>query len=171
MSPDYAKQIGADGYAADAASAVELFQRLIAEQDAAAGRGSGRGSRRFVTAAVSRATPAHGTLTIDGVTGPARPGQTLFDCAEAHGRERAHLVRQAGQVPRVPGRGRGRRRAASAARRPQEQPPRRPLPSRLPDARIVEPGEVRCHTLRRGALRIETETEGLDESRRRSIRR
>ena len=34
-SPDYAKLIGADGYAADAASAVQLFQRLIAEQDAA----------------------------------------------------------------------------------------------------------------------------------------
>jgi 5-methyltetrahydrofolate--homocysteine methyltransferase len=36
-SPDYARDIGADGYAADAASAVELFQRMIAEQDAAAG--------------------------------------------------------------------------------------------------------------------------------------
>ena len=33
-SPEYAKQIGADGYAADAASAVELFKRLIAEQAA-----------------------------------------------------------------------------------------------------------------------------------------
>ncbi len=35
-SPDYAAQIGADGYAADAASAVELFKRLIAEHAAAA---------------------------------------------------------------------------------------------------------------------------------------
>jgi len=35
VSPEYAKQIGADGYAADAASAVQLFQRLIAEQDRA----------------------------------------------------------------------------------------------------------------------------------------
>ena len=35
-SPDYARDIGADGYAADAASAVELFQRLIAQQNAAA---------------------------------------------------------------------------------------------------------------------------------------
>ena len=33
-SPVYAQQIGADGYAADAASAVELFKRLIAEQAA-----------------------------------------------------------------------------------------------------------------------------------------
>jgi 5-methyltetrahydrofolate--homocysteine methyltransferase len=36
VSPEYAKQIGAHGYAADAASAVQLFQRLIAEQDRAA---------------------------------------------------------------------------------------------------------------------------------------
>ena len=36
VSSDYARLIGADGYAADAASAVQLFQRLIAEQDAAA---------------------------------------------------------------------------------------------------------------------------------------
>jgi 5-methyltetrahydrofolate--homocysteine methyltransferase len=36
VSADYARDIGADGYAADAASAVELFQRLLGEQDAAA---------------------------------------------------------------------------------------------------------------------------------------
>jgi 5-methyltetrahydrofolate--homocysteine methyltransferase len=35
VSLDYAKQIGAHGYAADAASAVQLFQRLIGEQDKA----------------------------------------------------------------------------------------------------------------------------------------
>ena len=34
VSAEYAQKIGADGYAADAASAVELFQRLIAEQNA-----------------------------------------------------------------------------------------------------------------------------------------
>jgi 5-methyltetrahydrofolate--homocysteine methyltransferase len=34
-SADFAQQIGADGYAADAASAVELFRRLIAEHKAA----------------------------------------------------------------------------------------------------------------------------------------
>lgn len=33
-SPDYAKDIGADGYAADASSAVELFKRLLAEKEA-----------------------------------------------------------------------------------------------------------------------------------------
>jgi 5-methyltetrahydrofolate--homocysteine methyltransferase len=36
VSADYARDIGADGYAADAASAVELFQRLIAEGSAGA---------------------------------------------------------------------------------------------------------------------------------------
>jgi 5-methyltetrahydrofolate--homocysteine methyltransferase len=35
VSAEYAREIGADGYAADAASAVELFQRLVAEQRAA----------------------------------------------------------------------------------------------------------------------------------------
>ena len=35
-SPDYARQIGADGYAADAASAVELFKRMLTEYRAAA---------------------------------------------------------------------------------------------------------------------------------------
>jgi 5-methyltetrahydrofolate--homocysteine methyltransferase len=35
-SADYARQIGADGHAADAASAVDLFRRLVAEQKAAA---------------------------------------------------------------------------------------------------------------------------------------
>jgi 5-methyltetrahydrofolate--homocysteine methyltransferase len=35
-SQEYASDIGADGYAADAASAVELFQNLIAQQDAEA---------------------------------------------------------------------------------------------------------------------------------------
>jgi corrinoid protein of di/trimethylamine methyltransferase len=33
-SADYARDIGADGYGADAASAVDLFQRLLGEQDA-----------------------------------------------------------------------------------------------------------------------------------------
>ena len=42
--PDYAKQIGADGYAADAASAVELFERLL-EAPAATGAGAATGAR------------------------------------------------------------------------------------------------------------------------------
>ena len=39
VSNEYSRDIGADGYAADAASAVELFQRLITEQNAADIRG------------------------------------------------------------------------------------------------------------------------------------
>jgi 5-methyltetrahydrofolate--homocysteine methyltransferase len=39
VSAEYARDIGADGYAADAASAVELFQRMIAEQNEDAIRG------------------------------------------------------------------------------------------------------------------------------------
>ena len=39
VSNEYARDIGADGYAADAASAVELFQQLITEQNAADLRG------------------------------------------------------------------------------------------------------------------------------------
>jgi methanogenic corrinoid protein MtbC1 len=40
VNAEYARQIGAHGYAADAASAVQLFQRLIGEQDAAAAAGA-----------------------------------------------------------------------------------------------------------------------------------
>ena len=45
VSPEYARLIGAHGYAADAASAVQLFQRLIAEQDAAAAAPAHAGAR------------------------------------------------------------------------------------------------------------------------------
>jgi len=44
VSAEYAKEIGADGYGADAASAVELFQRLLAEQDAQAATAAAGGS-------------------------------------------------------------------------------------------------------------------------------
>jgi 5-methyltetrahydrofolate--homocysteine methyltransferase len=36
ISADYAREIGADGYAADAASAVELFKRLLGMRDSTA---------------------------------------------------------------------------------------------------------------------------------------
>jgi methanogenic corrinoid protein MtbC1 len=44
VSAQYAQDIGADGYAADAASAVELFERLAAEQRATASAAVGQGS-------------------------------------------------------------------------------------------------------------------------------
>ena len=43
-SAEYARDIGADGYAADAASAVELFERLIAQQNAARAAAPARGA-------------------------------------------------------------------------------------------------------------------------------
>jgi 5-methyltetrahydrofolate--homocysteine methyltransferase len=36
ISAEYAREIGADGYAADAASAVELFKRLLGMEDSTA---------------------------------------------------------------------------------------------------------------------------------------
>jgi 5-methyltetrahydrofolate--homocysteine methyltransferase len=51
VSTQYAKDIGADGYAADAASAVELFQRLIAEQNAARAAGSAEAAAEVPTLA------------------------------------------------------------------------------------------------------------------------
>ena len=36
ISAEYAREIGADGYAADAATAVELFKRLLGVQDSVA---------------------------------------------------------------------------------------------------------------------------------------
>ncbi len=53
VSTQYARDIGADGYAADAASAVELFQRLIAEQNA--------GRIAEAAAAVAEVSVAQGT--------------------------------------------------------------------------------------------------------------
>lgn len=112
-------------------------------------------------AAVSRAMRPGGTLTIDGVTGPAAIGQSLFDCAEAmgvtvptscvkQGKCRECLVEVESGA------------ALLSAPAPQEGH----LDGRFRLAcrtRLVEPGDVRAHTLKRGSLRIETETAGLEE--------
>ena len=115
-----------------------------------------------MTSAVSRATLPGATVTIDGVTGPAVIGQTLFDCAEAmgvvvptsclkQGKCRECLVEiEAGAL-------------GLSAPAPQESH----LGGRFRLAcrtLIAEPGDVRAHTLKRGSLRIETETTGLEES-------
>jgi hypothetical protein len=62
VSTQYAKDIGADGYGADAASAVELFQRLIAEQNA--GRAADAAA---ALAAGAEAAPAE-TPLVQGAT-------------------------------------------------------------------------------------------------------
>ncbi len=111
--------------------------------------------------AASRDAGARGTLEIDGRSGELLPGETLFDRAEALGvhvptscvkqgkcRECLVEVEEGGELLAEPA--------------PQE----RHLEGRFRLAcrtRLRAPGLVRCHTLRRGALRIETETEGLDE--------
>jgi uncharacterized 2Fe-2S/4Fe-4S cluster protein (DUF4445 family) len=116
-----------------------------------------------VTSAVSHATLARGTLSIDDATGELLPGQTLFECAEALGvhvptscvkqgkcRECLVEVEAGGEL--------------LSPLAPQE----RQLEGRFRLAcrtRLARSGEVRCHTLRRGALRIETESAGLDELR------
>ena len=111
--------------------------------------------------AASRAPSAAGTVAIDGVTGALALGQTLFDAAESlgvsvptsclkQGKCRECLVEvEAGASLLSPP-------------APQESPSGRPLPAGLPDA---APGAGRGtgHTLKRGSLRIETETAGLEE--------
>jgi uncharacterized 2Fe-2S/4Fe-4S cluster protein (DUF4445 family) len=116
-----------------------------------------------VSEAASRDAGARGTLEIDGRTGELLPGETLFERAEALGvhvptscvkqgkcRECLVEVEVGGELLSEPA--------------PQE----RHLAGRFRLAcrtRLDAPGAVRCHTLRRGAMRIETETDGLDESR------
>jgi uncharacterized 2Fe-2S/4Fe-4S cluster protein (DUF4445 family) len=116
-----------------------------------------------VSEAASRDAGARGTLEIDGRSGELLPGETLFDRAEALGvhvptscvkqgkcRECLVEVEQGGELLSEPA--------------PQE----RHLEGRFRLAcrtRLQAPGAVRCHTLRRGAMRIETETDGLDEGR------
>ena len=115
-----------------------------------------------MTTAVSRSVRPGATVTIDGVTSPAAIGQTLFDCAEAmgvtvptsclkQGKCRECLVEiEAGaewlSAP-APQEGHLEGRFRLACR-----------------TALVESGEIRAHTLKRGSLRIETETEGLEES-------
>jgi len=100
-------------------------------------------------------------VTIDGISGSAAIGQTLFDCAEAmgvtvptschkQGKCRECLVEIDAGVSLL------------SAPTPQE----RHLGGRFRLAcrtRIAAPGEVRGHTLRRSSLRIETDTTGLED--------
>ena len=116
-----------------------------------------------MSAAVPGARHAHGTLTIDGVTGELGPEESLFERAEALGiHVPTSCVKQ----------GKCRECLVEVEAGAELLSPPAPQESHLEGrfrlacrTRLVESGEVRCHTLRRGALRIETETEGLDESR------
>jgi uncharacterized 2Fe-2S/4Fe-4S cluster protein (DUF4445 family) len=116
-----------------------------------------------VSPAVPEARHPRGTLEIDGVTGELGPGESLFERAAALGVQvPTSCVKQ------------GKCREclveveAGAELLTPPAPQERHLEGRFRLAcrtRLARPGAVRCHTLRRGALRIETETEGLDEGR------
>jgi uncharacterized 2Fe-2S/4Fe-4S cluster protein (DUF4445 family) len=94
------------------------------------------------------------TVTLDGVCGPARLGQTLFEWSEAHGVEVPTSCHKQGRcrecLVEIEAGG-----ELLSARSTQE----RHLPDRFRLAcrtHLEVAGEVRAHTLRRGTLRIET---------------
>jgi uncharacterized 2Fe-2S/4Fe-4S cluster protein (DUF4445 family) len=113
-----------------------------------------------VTATVPLANPASATVTIDGVSGPATPGLSLFELAETlgvaiptschkQGKCRECLVEIEtgaeflGALTTEEAHLEGRFRLACRSR-------------------VAATGDIRAHTLRRGRLRIETETSGLE---------
>ncbi|MFN8574973.1 MAG: ASKHA domain-containing protein [Gemmatimonadaceae bacterium] len=104
-------------------------------------------------------------VTIDGRTVVAQEGQSLFECAEAMD------VRIPTSCLKL---GKCRECLVEVEEGMERLTPPSPQEGHLDGnfrlscrARLVAgPGIVRCHTLRRGALRIETETRGLDGGRR-----
>jgi uncharacterized 2Fe-2S/4Fe-4S cluster protein (DUF4445 family) len=101
-------------------------------------------------------------VTIDGVAVPAAPGASLFECAEAVGvtvptscfkqgkcRECLVEVEAGGELLSPPA--------------PQEEHLSGRFRLACRTRLVSSAGAVRCHTLRRGTLRIETEATGLDE--------
>jgi uncharacterized 2Fe-2S/4Fe-4S cluster protein (DUF4445 family) len=104
-------------------------------------------------------TAAGLAVTIDGVAVPAQEGASLFECAEAAGvRVPTSCVKQ----------GKCRECLVEVEAGAEHLTPPAPQEEHLSGrfrlscrARITAPGVIRCHTLRRGALRIETDSEGL----------
>jgi len=101
-------------------------------------------------------------VRIDDTPVPAREGMSLFECAEAVGiRVPTSCVKQ----------GKCREclveieEGAELLSRPAPQEAHLGGRFRLScRARIERPGELRCHTLRRGALRIETDADGTQQA-------
>ncbi len=100
-------------------------------------------------------------VTVDGQVAAAQPGQSLFECAESVGvRVPTSCVKQ----------GKCRECLIEVESGAELLSPPAPQESHLGGrfrlscrARIeAAAGEVRCHTLRRGTLRVETESCGLD---------
>lgn len=102
---------------------------------------------------------AHGTLEIDGQSGALLPGQTLFDCAETLGvRVPTSCVKQGKCRECLVEVEAGAELLSAPAPQEEHLLGRFRLACRT---RLASPGTVRCHTLRRGALRIETDSAGL----------
>jgi uncharacterized 2Fe-2S/4Fe-4S cluster protein (DUF4445 family) len=104
---------------------------------------------------------AAGTVTIDGVPAAMSPGQTLFECAESVGVSVPTSCFKQGKC---------RECLVEVETGAELLSPMAPQESHLGGrfrlacrTRIVSAGEVRCHTLRRGSLRIETDSSGLEE--------
>lgn len=106
-----------------------------------------------------------GTVTVDGLTGTPAPDSTLFDFAESLGVTVPTSCQKQGKC---------RECLLEIETGSEFLTPPAPQESHLGGrfrlacrTRLAAPGEVRCHTLRRGSLRIETETMGLSETGRR----
>ena len=98
-------------------------------------------------------------VTIDGVTVPAQEGASLFECAEAAGvRVPTSCVKQGKCRECLVEVEEGAALLTPPAPQEEHLAGRFRLSCR---ARIAVPGAIRCHTLRRGALRIETDVVGL----------
>jgi uncharacterized 2Fe-2S/4Fe-4S cluster protein (DUF4445 family) len=107
-----------------------------------------------VTAPAVTTAAGDATVTIDGVTGPAPLGQSLFECAESRGISVPTSCHKQGKcreclVEIESG--------AECLSEPAAQETHLEGAFRLAcRARLTAPGEVRAHTLRRGSMRIET---------------
>ena len=162
ISQMFADEIGADGYGADASAAVDLFLR-------AGGQVEGR------RAGLIAGPPCPSTLTINGRTRRRpRPARVAVRLRRARRRARAHVLRasraSAGSAWSRSTAGAELLSAADATRS-STSTARFRLSCRA-DAVAGDAGDVRCHTMRRGQLRIERRATGLPRrARRRSTRR
>ena len=118
-----------------------------------------------MTMAVPHSPVSSGTVTVDGLTGTPSPDSTLFDFAESLGIIVPTSCHKQGKC---------RECLLEIESGSEFLTPPAPQESHLGGrfrlacrTRLSSPGEVRCHTLRRGSLRIETETMGLSETQRR----
>ena len=112
-----------------------------------------------MTGTGAAAVPSALVVTIDGVAVPAREGASLFECAEAAGvRVPTSCVKQGKCRECLVEVEEGAERLSAMAPQEEHLSGRFRLSCR---ARITAPGVIRCHTLRRGALRIETDAVGL----------